>query len=144
MPEPITLAQANAIIETVLARAAEMKLKPLTVAVLDAGGHLKALARQDGTSTLRPEVAQGKARGAISLGLGSRAIFKRAQEQPCFVQAINGLAGGSLVPVPGGVLVRDSAGEVVGAVGVTGDTSDNDEACAVAAIQAAGFTADPG
>lgn len=144
MPEPITLAQANAIIETVLARAAEMKLKPLTVAVLDAGGHLKALARQDGTSTLRPEVAQGKARGAISLGLGSRAIFKRAQEQPFFVQAINGLAGGSLVPVPGGVLVRDAAGEIVGAVGVTGDSSDNDEACAVAAIEAAGFTADPG
>ena len=144
MPDPITLAQANAIIEVALAKAAEMKLKPLTVAVLDAGGHLKALARQDDTSTLRPEVAQGKARGAISLGLGSRAIFKRAQEQPFFVQAINGLAGGSLVPVPGGVLVRDAAGAIVGAVGITGDSSDNDEACAVAAIEAAGFTADPG
>lgn len=144
MPEPLTLAQANAIIQTVLATAAEMKLKPLTVAVLDAGGHLKALARQDGTSTLRPEVAQGKARGAISLGIGSRAIFERAQAQPFFVQAINGLAGGSLVPVPGGVLVRDEAGDIVGAVGVTGDTSDNDEACAVAAIQVAGFIADPG
>lgn len=144
MPEAITLAQANAIIEVTLKKAAEMKLKPLTVAVLDAGGHLKALARQDNTSTLRPEVAQGKARGAISLGLGSRAIFKRAQEQPFFVQAINGLAGGSLVPVPGGVLVRDAQGTIVGAVGVTGDTSDNDETCAVAGIEAAGFTADPG
>ncbi|GAB4393934.1 MAG: heme-binding protein [Kiloniellaceae bacterium] len=144
MPEAITLAQANAIIEVTLKNAAEMKLKPLTVAVLDAGGHLKALARQDNTSTLRPEVAQGKARGAISLGLGSRAIFKRAQEQPFFVQAINGLAGGSLVPVPGGVLVRDAQGTIVGAVGVTGDTSDNDETCAVAGIEAAGFTADPG
>jgi len=144
MPEAITLAQANAIIEVTLKKAAEMKLKPLTVAVLDAGGHLKALARQDNTSTLRPELAQGKARGAISLGLGSRAIFKRAQEQPFFVQAINGLAGGSLVPVPGGVLVRDAQGTIVGAVGVTGDTSDNDETCAVAGIEAAGFTADPG
>ncbi|WP_193370975.1 GlcG/HbpS family heme-binding protein [Pelagibius marinus] len=144
MPEPISLAQANAIIEITLRKAAEMKLKPLTVAVLDAGGHLKALARQDGTSTLRPEMAQGKARGAVAMGLGSRALFKRAQEQPFFIQSVNALCDGSLVPVPGGVLVRDPAGVIVGAVGVTGDTSDNDEACAVAGIEAAGFTADPG
>ena len=144
MTRPITLAEATAIIEVTLARAAEMKLKPLTVAVLDAGGHLKALARQDDTSTLRPEVAQGKARGAISLGLGSRAIFRRVQEQPFFIQAISGLPGGALVPVPGGVLVRDAEGTIVGAVGVTGDTSDNDEACAIAGIEAAGYAADPG
>ena len=144
MTRPITLAEATAIIEVTLAKAAEMKLKPLTVAVLDAGGHLKALARQDETSTLRPEVAQGKARGAISLGLGSRAIFRRVQEQPFFIQAISGLPGGALVPVPGGVLVRDPEGTVVGAVGVTGDTSDNDEICAIAGIEAAGYTADPG
>jgi uncharacterized protein GlcG (DUF336 family) len=144
MSPALSLAQAETIIETALARAAKMGLKPLTVAVLDAGGHLKSLARQDGSSTLRPEMAQGKARGAISLGMGSRAIFKRAQEQPFFVQALNGLAGGFLVPVPGGVLIRDSDGEIVGAVGITGDTSDNDEACAVAGIEAAGFTADPG
>ena len=144
MTSPITLAEASTIIETALAKAVEMKLKPLTVAVLDAGGHLKALARQDDTSTLRPEVAQGKARGAISLGIGSRAIFRRAQEQPFFIQAINGLAGGSLVPVPGGVLVRDAEGTIVGAVGVTGDTSDNDEACAIAGIEATGYAADPG
>lgn len=144
MPEPISLAQANAIIEVTLQQAAAMKLKPLTVAVLDAGGHLKALARQDGTSTLRPEMAQGKARGAVAMGLGSRALFKRAQEQPFFIQSVNALCDGSLVPVPGGVLVRDAAGVIVGAVGVTGDTSDNDEACAVAGIKAAGFTADPG
>lgn len=144
MTRPITLAEANAIIEVTLAKAAELKLKPLTVAVLDAGGHLKALARQDETSTLRPEVAQGKARGAISLGMGSRAIFRRAQEQPFFIQAINGLAGGALVPVPGGVLVRDAEGSIVGAVGVTGDTSDNDEICAVTGIEAAGYAADPG
>jgi uncharacterized protein GlcG (DUF336 family) len=144
MAEIISLAQAKVIIETTLAQAATLNLKPLTVAVLDAGGHLKALERQDGTSTLRPEVAQGKARGAISLGIGSRAIFERAQQQPFFIQAINGLAGGSLVPVPGGVLIRDGEGQIIGAVGVTGDSSDNDEACAIAGIQAAGFTADPG
>ena len=148
MSRSLTLAQAQAVIETALAKAAELDLKPLTVAVLDAGGHMKALARQDGSSTLRPEMAQGKARGAISLGMGSRAIFKRAQEQPYFVQALNGLAGGSLVPVPGGVLIRakqdGSDGEIVGAVGITGDTSDNDEACAVAGIEAAGFAADTG
>ncbi|MEQ8355212.1 MAG: heme-binding protein [Kiloniellaceae bacterium] len=144
MPQAITLDQAQAIIDVTLDKAAELKLQPLTVAVLDAGGHLKALARQDNTSTLRPEVAQGKARGAISLGLGSRAIFERAQQQPYFIQAISGLAGGSLVPVPGGVLLRDASGAIVGAVGVTGDTSDNDEACAIAGIEAAGFSADPG
>jgi uncharacterized protein GlcG (DUF336 family) len=144
MTRPITLVEATTMIEVSLAKAAEMKLKPLTVAVLDAGGHLTALARQDGSSTLRPDMAQGKARGAIGLGLGSRAIFRRAQEQPFFVQAINGLAGGALVPVPGGVLVRDAEGSIVGAVGITGDTSDNDEACAIAGIEAAGYTADPG
>lgn len=144
MTTSLALAQARIIVDATLAKAAELKLKPLTVAVLDSGGHLKALLRQDGTSTLRPEVAQGKARGAISLGLGSRAIFRRAQEQPYFIQAINGLAGGSLVPVPGGVLIRDAADNIVGAVGVTGDSSDNDELCAIAGIEAAGYRADPG
>lgn len=144
MTRPLTLAEATTMIEASLAKAAEMKLKPLTVAVLDAGGHLKALARQDGCSTLRADMAVGKARGAIGLGLGSRAIFRRAQEQPFFVQAVNSLAGGSLLPVPGGVLVRDAEGVIVGAVGITGDTSDNDEACAIAGIEAADFTADPG
>lgn len=148
MSRPLSLAQAQVVIETALAKAAELGLKPLTVAVLDEGGHMKALARQDGSSTLRPEMAQGKARGAISLGMGSRAIFKRAQEQPYFVQALNGLAGAFLVPVPGGVLIRakEDGGdsEIIGAVGITGDTSDNDEACAIAGIEAAGFAADPG
>jgi uncharacterized protein GlcG (DUF336 family) len=144
MSQNLSLAKADTIIETALAKAAEMGLKPLTVAVLDAGGHMKALARQDGSSTLRPQMAEGKAKGAISLGIGSRAIFKRAQEQSFFIQAVNGLAGGFLVPVPGGVLIRDAEGEIIGAVGITGDTSDNDEACAIAGIEAAGFAADPG
>lgn len=139
MTSAITLAQANAIIEVTLAKSAEMGLKPLTVAVLDAGGHLKALARQDETSTIRPELAQGKARGAIAMGISSRALFNRAQEQPFFIQSINALCDGSLVPVPGGVLVRDKAGTIVGAVGVTGDTSDNDAAAGLAGVEAAGL-----
>lgn len=139
----ITLENAQAMIATAFAKAGELGLAPLTVVVLDAGGHVKALARGDGTSTLRPDIATGKAYGAIAMGLGSRSIFKRAQEQPFFVQAMNNLAKGSLVPVPGGVLVRQD-GNIIGAVGITGDTSDNDEICAVTAIEAAGFTADPG
>ena len=139
----LTLATANKIIEVAMAKGHELGLKPLTVAVLDAGGHLKAMAREDGTSTLRPQVAHGKAAGAIALGIGSRAIFARAQEQPYFIQAINGLADGALVPVPGGVLIRNDSG-IIGAVGVTGDTSDNDETCAIAGIEAVGLTADAG
>src|SRR3546814_323701 len=100
--------------------------------------------RSTRTDTRFPYTTLFRSRGAVSLGMGSRAIFRRAQEQPFFVQAINGLAGGSLVPVPGGVLVRDAEGTIVGAVGVTGDTSDNDEACAIAGIEAAGYSADPG
>lgn len=139
----ITLENAQAMIATAFAKAGDLGLAPLTVVVLDAGGHVKALARGDGTSTLRPDIATGKAYGAIAMGLGSRSIFKRAQEQPFFVQAMNSLAKGSLVPVPGGVLVRQD-GNIIGAVGITGDTSDNDEICAITAIEAAGFTADPG
>lgn len=118
-------------------------MKPITIAVLDSGGFLIALAREDGTSNLRPDIAQGKARGAIGMGLGSRALFERAQSQPYFIQAMNSIAEGSLVPVPGGVLIKEG-GQVLGAVGITGDSSDNDETCAIAAIEAAGFTADGG
>ncbi|MFC0341696.1 GlcG/HbpS family heme-binding protein [Paracoccus niistensis] len=139
----LTLDLARKLADLCLDRAQQMNLKPLTVAVLDAAGHLKVLLRQDGTSLLRAEIAQGKARGAIGLGMGSRAIYTRAQEQPYFIQAMNALSGGSLVPVPGGVLIRKD-GEIIGAVGITGDTSDNDEACAVAAIEALGLQADAG
>jgi uncharacterized protein GlcG (DUF336 family) len=139
----LTLELARKLADLCLDRASEMKLKPLTVAVLDASGQLKVLLRQDGTSLLRSEIAQGKARGAIGMGLGSRALYNRAQEQPYFIQAMNTIAGGSLVPVPGGVLIRKD-GEIIGAVGITGDSSDNDEACAVAAIEAAGLQADAG
>ncbi len=139
----LTLDIALKIVGIALEQRRERGMKPLTVAVLDAGGHVKAMAREDGTSTLRPEIAQGKANGAIAMGLGSRALFRRAQEQPFFIQAMNELAGGSLVPVPGGVLVRDESG-IIGAVGITGDSSDNDEACAIAAIEAVGLQADGG
>jgi len=140
----LTLDHARTIISTALAKADGMGLKPLTVAVLDAGGALVALERSDGSSRMRPDIAMGKANGAIALGMGSRAIFKRAQEQPYFIQSMNTLAKGVLVPVPGGVLIRDSDGAVLGAVGITGDTSDNDETCAVAGIEAAGLVADGG
>ena len=139
----LTLNHAQKLAENCLSLAAEMGLKPLTVAVLDAAGNLKVLLRQDGTSTLRPEIAQGKAKGAIALGMGSRAIFERAKEQPYFIQSMNALAGGALVPVPGGVLIRKD-GAIIGAVGITGDSSDNDETCAKRAIEGAGFTADAG
>lgn len=140
----VSLEEARTIIAAALAKAAELKLKPLGVAVLDAGGHLKAFERQDGATHMRMEIAMGKAHGAIALGMGSRAIFKRAQEQAYFVSAANALARGLLVPVPGGVLIRDAGGAVVGAVGISGDTSDQDEACAIAGIQATGLSADPG
>ena len=140
----ITLDAAHRIVDAALAKGADLKLKPLAVAVLDARGCLKAFAAQDGTSLLRAEVAHGKAYGALALGIGSRAIFKRAQEQAYFVGAVNALAQGALVPVPGGVLIRDGDGRLLGAVGISGDTSDNDEACAVAGIEAAGLEPDAG
>ena len=144
MTDRLTLPVAKRIIEAALAKCAELGFNPMCVAVLDDGGHLKALERQDGTSTLRPEIAPGKARGAVSMGLGSRALFKRAKVEPFFIQSVNALSNGSLVPVPGGVLIRASDRSIIGAVGITRDTSDNDEICAIAGIEAAGLVADPG
>lgn len=139
----LTLDHARTILDAALAKAVERGLKPLAVAVLDARGALKAFAAQDGTSLKRGEVARGKADGTLALGMGSRAIAKAAAERPSFVAAVTHAVGGSLVPAPGGVLVMQY-GEVVGAVGVSGDLSDNDEICAVAGIEAAGLKADPG
>lgn len=140
----LTLSAAQTILETALAEARRTKLKPLAVVVLDARGAVKASAAEDGTSLKRFEVAHGKAYGALALGMGSRAIGKRAVDQPAFVAAVSHVVGGALVPVPGGVLVRDSDGRIVAAVGISGDTSDNDEACARAGIEAAGLTAETG
>lgn len=140
----LTLDVARTITDAALAKCREMKLKPMAVAVLDARGCLKTFMAEDGTSLLRAEVAHGKAYGALALGMGSRAIFKRATEQPYFVDAINTMARGALVPVPGGVLIQDKAGKLLGAIGISGDTSDNDEAAALAGIAAAGLTGSAG
>ena len=140
----ISLSTAETITTAAFEKAAELGLKPLTVAVLDAGGHTVLLKRQDGSSILRPQIATGKAFGALAVGTGTRFLNANAETRPHFVNALNGASGGAIIPVPGGVLVRSASGETLGAVGVTGDTSDNDETCAVAGIAAAGLTADCG
>lgn len=140
----LTLTQAQTILSAALAYADDKSLKPLAVAILDARGAQKAFAAQDGTSLKRGEIALGKAHGSVALGIGSRALHKMAQERPYFVEAATHAVGGSLVPVPGGVLIRDAAGALLGAIGISGDTSDNDEAAATAAIAAAGLVADTG
>lgn len=140
----LTLDVAQAIISAALAHGRAQSMNPLAVCVLDVRGALKAFAAEDGASLKRGEIARGKADGALALGTGSRSLFKRARDQPFFISAATSAIGGSLIPVPGGVLVRDGAGKIIGVVGVSGDTSDNDEACAVTGIAAAGFTADPG
>jgi uncharacterized protein GlcG (DUF336 family) len=138
----ITLDQARIMVAEARAKGRALGLKPLTVAVLDAGGHLLAFEREDGASPGRFEIARGKAYGAVMLGMGGKAQMARAEGQAYFMAALNGAFGGKVVPVPGGVLVRDAAGAVIGAVGVTGDTSDNDAAAAVAGIEAAGYSAE--
>jgi uncharacterized protein GlcG (DUF336 family) len=139
----LTLDAARKILDAALAKGIDKKLKPLVVTVLDVRGCVKATAAQDGTSLMRAEIAHGKAYGALAMGMGSRALFQRAQEQAYFIGAVNTLAQGRMVPVPGGVLIQDG-GKLLGAVGISGDTSDNDEACAIAGIEAAGLKANPG
>ncbi len=139
----LSLAHARTILDTALQTGTDKQFKPLAVVVLDARGALKAFAAQDGTSLKRGEIARGKADGALAMGLGSRALAKMAAERPAFVAAATHAVGGSLVPVPGGVLIIDG-GAVIGAVGVSGDLSDNDEICAVAGIEAAGLKAETG
>jgi uncharacterized protein GlcG (DUF336 family) len=138
----ITLDQAQTIVSGAIKEARALGLKPISVAVLDAGGHMIAFAREDGSSNLRPQIATAKASGALALGVSSRTIGEMAIERPTFVNAAAGLNPAGIVPAAGGVLVRadgPDAGAVIGAVGVTGDTSDNDELAALAGIKAAGF-----
>ena len=137
----LDLSAARALITAARSYAQDAGFKPITVVVLDAGGHVLAAEREDGSSNKRFEIAYAKAHGAISLGIGSRTLMERAQQQPFFVTAVTSAIGGALVPVPGGVLVRDSSGGLVGAVGVSGDTSDNDEQAAVAGVEALGLVA---
>ena len=141
-PKPaLPLDIARAIIAAARAKGRDLGLKPLSVIVLDAGGHVLAFEKEDGSSNLRFQVAHGKAYGALGVGSGSRALFERAKQQPFFVQALNGLADGAVVPVPGAVLIKSPEGAVLGAVGISGDTSDNDEICAIAGVEAAGLLA---
>jgi uncharacterized protein GlcG (DUF336 family) len=143
----LLLAQAQTIVDTALKKGRETGCAPLAVAVLDAGGHLKAFAREDGAGILRPQIAFGKAWGALGMGLGSRNFAKRIAEQPgapSFFNALAAMSEGRVVPVPGGVLIRDGAKDVIGAVGISGDTSDKDEMCALAGIVAASLTGDTG
>lgn len=140
----ITLTQADDIAEHTLQKGREMKFAPLTVAVLDSGGLLKVLKCGDGSSLLRPDIATGKAWGVLGMGFGGRELSRRAEKVPTFFTALNAMSNGRMVPVAGGVLIRDASGAIVGAIGVSGDTSDNDEICAVAGVEAAGLLADTG
>lgn len=141
----LTLEAARIVVATALRTARERHMKPMAVVVYDARGALRCVEVEDGASLRRAEVACGKANGSLALGMGSRAIHARAEAQPYFVAAISHLAGpDALVPVPGGVLIRGKDGRLLGAVGISGDTSDNDEICAVAGIEAAGLVAETG
>ncbi|QDI75325.1 GlcG/HbpS family heme-binding protein [Leisingera aquaemixtae] len=135
----ISLDQARTIIRAALDSGHGRNLKPLSVVVLDAGGHVQAFEREDGAAPGRFAIAHGKAYGAVMLGMAGTAQMARAESQAYFMAAVNGVYGGQVVPVPGGVLVRDGTGDVIGAVGVTGDTSDNDAAAAIAGIESAGL-----
>lgn len=139
----LTLEAAKQIAESAIARARELDLSPLTVAVLDAGGHLVAFLREDGSGILRPEVAIGKAWGAIGMGVNTRLLRDRLADRPTFQNALAAASGGRFIPVPGGVLIRDEGGAVMGGVGISGDTSDKDEACAILAIEQSGLRSDP-
>lgn len=151
MPNPptgfapgIALDVASRIGEAALAKGRALGLAPLTVVVLDQAAQLKLLLREDGASLLRPDIAAGKAFGAMALGFGGRELARRSAKMPGFMNAFSDLCGGRAVPVPGGVLVRDAEGTVLGAVGISGDASDKDEVCAVAGIEAVGLIADTG
>jgi uncharacterized protein GlcG (DUF336 family) len=141
---PVTLVQASTIVDVALNTARQKNLAPMTVAVLDPGGHLVALKREDRSGILRCDIACAKAWGALGMGFGSRTLFERAAGTPQFFNALYAASGGRMVANPGGVLIRDASGDVIGAVGISGDTADNDETCAIAGITAAGLTADPG
>lgn len=140
----VTLAQASTIVDTALKKARELNQMSQTVVVLDSGGHVVAAKREDGSGILRFDICIGKAYGALGMGWGSRTMMERAAQNPNFLTSIVGASGGRLVPNPGGVLIRDANNLIVGAVGISGDTGDNDEIIAIAGIEAAGLKADPG
>jgi uncharacterized protein GlcG (DUF336 family) len=140
----VTLRAASLIADASLEKGRELGFAPLTVAVLDAGGQLKVLKRDDGASLLRPEIAMGKAWGVLGMGFGGRELARRAAKMQMFFGALSDMANGKMVPVPGGVLIRSASGEILGSVGISGDASENDEICAVHGIRAAGLVPDTG
>ena len=140
----VTLTQATAIVDAALKKARDAKQMPQTVVVLDPGGHVVCAKREDNSGIIRFEIAVGKAYGALGMGWGSRTMMERAAQNPNFLTAIVAASGGRMVPNPAGVLIRDAGNKVLGAVGVSGDTGDNDEIIAIAGIEAAGLKADPG
>ncbi|WP_020405625.1 GlcG/HbpS family heme-binding protein [Hahella ganghwensis] len=137
MTNKLTLQQSERIIDAALRKGRELNAKPLTVAVLDDGGHLKAFRREDETSMLRPEIAIAKAWGAIGLGISSRELGKMSIDRPAFFSSLSSLAHGNLIPAPGGILILNHDEQVIGAVGITGDISEVDESCAIAGVEAA-------
>ncbi|WP_397453265.1 heme-binding protein [Pseudomonas sp. NA-150] len=140
----LTLAVADRMVDEALREGQRQGFHPLCVAVLDAGGHLLALKRDERASLLRPQIASGKASSVLGMGFGGRELARRAELMPAFFGALGNLATGNMLPVPGGVLIRNEAGEILGAIGISGDTSDNDERCALVAINAAGLMPDAG
>jgi uncharacterized protein GlcG (DUF336 family) len=140
----LTLAQASTIVDVALKTGRDAKYAPLTVAVLDAGGHLVAFKREDKSGLLRFDIAFGKAWGALGMGFGGRTLAGRAPKSQLFFTTLAAASGGRFVPVIGGILIRDAAGDVIGAVGISGDASENDERCGIAGIEATGLKADPG
>ena len=141
----LTLTHARAIVRATLTTGREESMMPLTVAVLDAGGHLVTLEREDGSGIMRVEIAVGKAYGALGFGQASRTIRDRLADRPNFVSGLSAASGGRFVPVPGGVLIRldDMDGPIIGSVGVSGDTSDKDEYCAILGVRAAELLPEP-
>ena len=140
----LTLLQATTIAQIALTAASERGIAPLCVTVLDAGGHVLVTMRDERASLYRPGIALAKAAGCLGMGFGGREIAKRAAAMPAFYASVGVISSGGLAPVAGGVLIRDSAGGLLGAAGISGDTADNDELCAVAGIRAAGLMADTG
>ncbi|MDH5747829.1 MAG: heme-binding protein [Rhodospirillales bacterium] len=140
----LSMEQADKIVDESLKKGHEMGFEPLTVVVLDAGGQIKVVKREDNSSLVRPELAMGKAWGTLGMGFGGRELFRRSQKMPIFFGALSDMSGGRMVPVPGGVLIRDGEGEIIGAVGISGDISENDEICAVHGIKAVGLVPDTG
>ena len=140
----LKLAQASSIIDLALEEGRKQNFAPLAVAALDAGGHLLAFKREDGAGFARFDIAYGKAWGALGMGFGTRELADRGIRFPAFVAAISTATQGRMIPSPGGVLIVDHDIQVIGAVGISGDSGDNDETCAIAGIESAGFSALPG